>query len=133
MARTEFDKKVRRDAFVRAGGFCEGLVEGQPCGCRLTVGKFAYDHRIPDWMGGEATLENCQVLCTPCHTVKTRQDAADRAKAKRREDAHRGIADAPRQKIRSAGFRKAPKRHPATAPVDKLAGLPRNTFTEPRR
>lgn len=58
MARREFDKKVRRDAFVRAGGLCEGDVDGLRCGCKLTVGKFAHDHRIPNWMGGEPTLEN---------------------------------------------------------------------------
>ena len=114
MPRQEFSKPVRRDSFVRAAGKCEG------CGAKLTVGKFAYDHRIPDWMGGEPVLSNCQVLCTPCHAAKTRQDAADRAKTRRREDAHRGIVDAPRQKIRSAGFRKAPKRHPATERVSQL-------------
>ena len=120
MSRQEFPKPVRRDAFLRAAGLCEGDVEGRRCGCRLTVGKFAYDHVIPDWMGGEPILSNCQVLCAPCHKVKTKQDAAYRAKTKRREDAHRGIADAPRQKIRSQGFRKSPKRHPATERVSKL-------------
>lgn len=121
MSRQEFPKPVRRDAFVRADGKCEGILDtGARCDCRLTVGKFAYDHIIPDWMGGDPVLSNCQVLCDPCHKVKTKQDAADRAKTRRREDAHRGIVDAPRQKIRSAGFRKAPKRHPATEPVSKL-------------
>lgn len=85
MSRREFPKKVQRDAFVRAAGNCEG------CGARLTLGKFAYDHVNPDGLTGEPTLENCQVLCDPCHKAKTRKDVADIARAKRREDAHRGI------------------------------------------
>lgn len=122
MSRQEFSRKTKRDAFMRAGGHCEGtLPNGSRCGCKLTVGKMTYDHRIPDWMGGEPTLENCQVLCSPCDKAKTAQDAADRAKAKRREDSHRGIKESPRQQIRSAGFRKADRRHPATSPVPKLA------------
>ena len=81
--RTEFPKSVRREAWKRSGGLCEMvLAGGARCNCPLTTGKFAYDHVITDWMGGEAVLSNCQVICTPCHTEKTRQDAADIAKAK---------------------------------------------------
>lgn len=60
-ARQEFSKPVRRAARLRADGRCEGA----GCGCTLTVGKFQYDHVIPDWMGGEPVLSNCQLLCTP--------------------------------------------------------------------
>lgn len=63
--RREFSAKIKLAAFERASGNCEG------CGCRLTPGRFAYDHRIPDAMGGEPTLDNCQVLCSGCHGVKT--------------------------------------------------------------
>ena len=115
MSRNEFPKKVRRDAFVRAAGHCEGA----GCGCKLTTGKFAYDHRIPDWMGGEPILSNCQVLCAPCHKVKTAQDAADRAKTQRREDAHRGIHDVPRQRLQARGFDKAPPQRRASTPLTK--------------
>lgn len=124
MPRTEFSKKVRRDAFMRAAGHCE--VPG--CGCKLTTGKFAYDHIIPDWMGGEAVLSNCQVLCDPCHKVKTAADAADRAKAQRREDAHRGIRDLPRQRIKSAGFEKAPPQRRASTPLNKTLPPRRSLF-----
>ena len=86
--RREFSKQVRRDAFLRAKGCCEG--EG--CGARLTIGKFHYDHRIPDGLGGEPTLDNCQVLCTPCHGAKTsKKDVPAIAKAKRISDRHLGI------------------------------------------
>lgn len=122
MPRTEFKAKVKRDAFMRADGKCEGQIEGERCGCKLTVGKFAYDHVIPDWMGGEATLENCQVLCDPCHKAKTKIDAADRATAKHREDAHRGIRQAPKRPIRSAGFGKAAPQRRASKPLEKWFG-----------
>lgn len=118
-SRTEFSKPVRRDARARAAGFCEFLLgDGTRCGCALTTGKFAYDHVIPDWMGGEATIENCQVICTPCHTVKTRQDAADRAKVRRQEDRHQGIRNPSR--IQSQGFRKFAPARRASSPIPKL-------------
>jgi len=65
MARREFSAKVRALAFERAGGHCEG------CTARLTVGKFHYDHIIPDALSGEPVLSNCAVLCTNCHGAKT--------------------------------------------------------------
>jgi hypothetical protein len=114
MARKEFSKVVKRNAFVRANGHCEG----PGCGAKLTLGKFAYDHVNPDGLTGEPTLENCMVLCDACHKVKTRQDVKHIAQAKRREDAARGIRNAPQ--IKSAGFSKAPAQRRATAPIPKL-------------
>ncbi|MBO1021491.1 HNH endonuclease [Methylobacterium sp. SD274] len=114
MSRREFSKKVKRDAFVRAAGHCEG----PGCGAKLSLGKFAYDHVNPDGLTGEPTLENCAVLCDPCHKEKTKNDVADIARAKRREDAHRGIRPPPQ--IKSAGFRPGSPRRRATTPIDKL-------------
>lgn len=69
----------------RAEGKCEC------CGCRLLSGHYHYDHIIPDQLGGEPTLENCQVLCKACHGVKTaKTDVPNIAKAKRREARHIG-------------------------------------------
>ncbi len=86
--RREFSKRVMRDAFLRAGGRCE--VDG--CGARLTAGKFAYDHIIPDALGGEPTLDNCQVACLPCHKEKTgKADIPRIAKTKRISDREKGI------------------------------------------
>lgn len=84
MPRAEFSKKTRVKAFERCHGKCE------KCGCRLKVGEGEYDHILPAAFGGEATLENCQVLCVPCHrgpNGKTADDIrairkADRIKAK---------------------------------------------------
>lgn len=85
--RTEFSNKVKRDALKRANGKCE--VPG--CGAFLSLNKYHYDHIIPDQLGGDASLDNCQVACWACHKEKTRQDVADIAKAKRRERKHHGI------------------------------------------
>lgn len=83
--RTEFTRKVRAQAFERAKGRCE------ICTAKLAVGKFHYDHVIPTAVGGEATLENCQVACVSCHGAKT--DAKDKpeiARTKRIRDKHTG-------------------------------------------
>jgi 5-methylcytosine-specific restriction endonuclease McrA len=54
-------------------------------------GRFRYDHRIPDQMGGEPTLENCQVICLGCDKPKTAADQGAIAKAKRLEMRAAGI------------------------------------------
>lgn len=85
--RREFSKQVKRDAFRRSHGFCEA-----GCGSKLQLGKFHYDHDIPDGLGGEPTLENCKVLCFACHGAKTRKrDVPAIAKAKRIQDRQIGI------------------------------------------
>lgn len=82
MSRREFPESVKVAAFQRCGGRCEG----PDCGKKLIPGHFRYDHRIPDFMGGEPTLENCQCLCDDCDGVKTNgADIPAIAKAKRRE------------------------------------------------
>lgn len=85
--RTEFPNKVKLAAFQRCAGICE--MPG--CNAQLRPGKYTYDHRIPDQTGGEATLENCQVICRECDREKTAADQSIIAKAKRRERKHVGI------------------------------------------
>ena len=75
--RAEFDKKTKLAAFRRAMGRCEG------CSGLLTFGKFHYDHRNPSEFSGDASLENCQVLCLGCHGAKTAFDVAAIAKSNR--------------------------------------------------
>lgn len=83
--RQEFGKKVKLAAWERCNGHCE------LCTAKLFTGKFTYDHIIPDAMGGEPTLENCQVICRACDTPKTAKDQGDIAKAKRVQAKHVGI------------------------------------------
>jgi 5-methylcytosine-specific restriction protein A len=118
--RREFSKQVRRDAFARASGRCEGKPNnGWRCPVKLTIGKYHYDHDIPDGLGGEPTLENCVVLCIACHNDKTaKRDVPMIAKAKRIADRHIGIKSS-RHKIASRGFRKAPSQKTASRPIER--------------
>jgi 5-methylcytosine-specific restriction enzyme A len=77
MSRREFSAKVKVAAFERTKGRCER------CTARLVVGKIEYDHVIADALGGEPTLENCAVLCSSCHGIKTPVDTTKAAKVKR--------------------------------------------------
>lgn len=111
MARaSEFSKKVRGLAFARCKGKCE------ECGATLKVGEGEYDHVIPLALNGESTLDNCQVLCRPCHRdpgAKTADDVKRIAKAKRSEGKHIGVIQ-PKGDIRSPGFAKTAKQKPAS-------------------
>ena len=118
MSRREFSKRVQRDAFMRAAGRCEGILDtGERCPCKLQVGRFQYDHVIPDGLTGDPTLENCQVLCTACHKAKTARDKALIAEAVRRSDNHRGIQNPHRRRMRSRSFEPAPPQHTASRPL----------------
>lgn len=83
--RREFPAKVKVAAFERAKGNCE------VCGSRLTVGKFRYDHKLPDALGGDPTLENCVVQCLACDKPKTADDVRRIRKADRQRRHHIGI------------------------------------------
>jgi 5-methylcytosine-specific restriction endonuclease McrA len=111
--RREFSKQVKREALKRANKRCEG----ENCGALFGF-KFHFDHIIADGLGGEPTLENCAVLCHPCHNEKTRKhDVPLIAKVKRIQDKHSGIRNSSR--MRSAGFRKAPAQLTASKPLQK--------------
>lgn len=84
MSRRNFTNATKDLAWGRASGRCEG--------CSTTIGPFHYDHIIACELGGEATLDNIQVLCKTCHGFKTNTaDVPAIAKAKRRERRHAGI------------------------------------------
>ncbi|UHC14372.1 HNH endonuclease [Methylobacterium currus] len=121
MARTNFPKKVQREAITRAAGRFEGLLPtGERCPCRLQVGRFQVDHVVPDALGGPSILSNAQVLCTDCHDRKTQNDRKRIDKAKRQSDAHHGIRDPHARPI--AGGQPLPSGRPAqraTAPLSK--------------
>lgn len=115
MARREFSKAVQREAYKRAADRCEGILDnGRRCPCELQTGRFQYDHVNPDGLTGGPTLENCQVLCTPCHKAKTARDKGDIARAVRRQDNHLGVTDPHRRRLQSRGFEPAPPQNRAT-------------------
>jgi 5-methylcytosine-specific restriction protein A len=116
MSRREFTKQVKRDAFLRAKGCCEGT----DCGIKIKIGGARYDHIIPDALGGEPTLDNCQVLCEPCHKIKTgKRDVPTIAKTKRIQDREMGIRKPSR--LQSRGFTPAPPQNRASKPLQKWA------------
>lgn len=83
MKRDEFTRSVKLAAWDREDGKCEG------CGRRIFPGDGPeYDHRIPAAQGGKATLKNCQVLCSPCHKLKTAGDMKTIAKSRSVRAAH---------------------------------------------
>jgi 5-methylcytosine-specific restriction protein A len=102
MTRREFPAKVRLAAYERAGGHCE------VCTAKLYPGKFRFDHRIPDALGGEPTLENCVVQCVACDAPKTAADQTTIAKSKRIRAKHAGIRKTtrPLPGSRASGIRK---------------------------
>lgn len=101
--RREFPAKVKVAAYERSQGCCKG------CGAVLHVGRFHYDHDIPDALGGEPVLSNCVVLCAPCHSAKTTgADVPRIAKTRRQRAAHIGAKTSkrPLPGSRASGIRK---------------------------
>lgn len=103
MKRVEFSKKVRAEAFARANGKCEA------CGAKLKTGEGEYDHIIAFFLTQDSSLENCQVLCVPCHRgvgAKTADDQRMISKVKRLKAKHEGTWVRNGPKIQSRGFPK---------------------------
>lgn len=123
--RRGFTARTKIAAFDRCGG------KREQCSAPLRPEKFHYDHRIPDQLGGDPTLENCQVLCVACHGAKTaKQDMPAIAKAKRREASHLGAVAPPSRPIRSAGFLRSAK---SLRRVHKPSLPPKLLFVEDRQ
>jgi 5-methylcytosine-specific restriction endonuclease McrA len=85
-ARNEFSAKTKVQAFDRAGGCCE------ECGVTIRPGNGPeFDHIVPDAIGGGNDLNNCRVLCRPCHGTKTaKHDIPAISKTKRIAAKHIG-------------------------------------------
>lgn len=115
MRRREFSVSVRKQAAARAKGHCEA------CGKKLAVGEFHYDHDTPDGLGGEPTLENCKVLCLPCHKVKTIEHDNPRMQ---KADAQRksiALAIRPASRLKGPQFAKPAPQRTASRPLEKIA------------
>lgn len=117
--RTEFKAQTKREAWTRCEKRCEGLLpSGERCNANLEHKPHHFDHVIPDAIGGKNDLQNCAVLCVPCHGDKTnKKDKPLIAKSKRVSDKYNGHRRAP--KLRGPGFRKAPPQNTATRPIEK--------------
>jgi hypothetical protein len=71
-------------------------------------------------LGGKDTDENCAPAHYACKPAKDANDHSRAAEAKREKAAALGIAK--RSTIKSAGFKKAAPRRPATTPLNKWRG-----------
>lgn len=92
--RRAFPKSIQREALARAAGQCEAaLPSGDRCPCTLQPGRYRFDHRIPDRIGGAPDLANCQVICLGCDRAKYPRDRAVIDRTRRIEDRHAGITD----------------------------------------
>lgn len=81
--RSEFSAKVKGAALKR----CIKLEVPRCENCDIPLNArtgIHFDHIVPDGLGGQSTLENCQVLCFTCHDIKTvTEDNPRMAKADR--------------------------------------------------
>lgn len=109
MSRREFSRKTRAQAFTRCGGRCE------KCSAHLKVGEGEYDHILEAALGGDNSLDNCQVLCVPCHREKTRTGVRAIRKSDRMRDKHSGAFKRTRR-LRGQGFTKAPPQNSTRYP-----------------
>lgn len=108
--RHEFNRRTREDALARAKGECEN----RACRAPLTIGKYHYDHILPDALGGKPTLANCQVLCSACHKAKTAKEDIPRIrKADRQRAIHIGAKVRSGPQIKSRGFPTYTREKPA--------------------
>lgn len=94
--------------------------------CTLQIaGKLrpAYDHAIALINGGENREANLQLLCVPCHAVKTKTDVAEKSVTARKHAKHIGVELRRGPKIQSAGFRKSSPQRTASRPVVRRIDL----------
>ena len=88
---------ARRLAFFRSSGemcsLCKGKIDG-------TREAWEIEHTIPVEMGGKDDETNWTIVHAKCHKVKSKTDAKNLAKAKRREARHQGVPKAPKVKIK---------------------------------
>lgn len=129
--RTEFPQKVRKAAFRRCCQQCNvegvanipGVPQCEGCGNQLRPGGIFYEHMDPDGLGGEPTLDNCQVRCTNCKVKKDKVDNARMVKADNVLKASYGLKPSKTKKFQSRGFAKAPRQNKASSPIEKWRGF----------
>lgn len=67
------------------------LFNGHCAICTTRVTTAAYDHAVALINGGAHRESNLQLLCVPCHKVKTRADVAEKSVTARIRAKHLGI------------------------------------------
>jgi 5-methylcytosine-specific restriction enzyme A len=99
--------------------------------CTLQIaGKLrpAYDHAIAIINGGENREANLQLLCVPCHALKTKADVAEKSVVYRKRAKHLGIKKP--STFQSRGFEPRAKQHTATRPIMRRSSQTKQLETE---
>jgi 5-methylcytosine-specific restriction endonuclease McrA len=114
--REEFSAPVKRAAWKRCNGRCEG------CGKALDGIRHVYDHKTPTRLGGPPTLDNVQVLCDDgkgsCNYTKTHVEDLPGMAALKRYGKNRLPLDIDRPE-RKPGSIKTRKTNWPSRPFDK--------------
>ncbi len=76
--RREFSKATKKAAWERADGLCD------ICKQDFADRTAEYHHHLEAALGGSNELENCQVLCPPCHRYITTATSIPRTSKVRR-------------------------------------------------
>lgn len=101
------DAAIPEKVMLRLWDKCKGHCED--CARKIMAGeKKHFDHRIALADGGRHAENNLQVLCVPCHTVKTGEEATERAKVRSKTSAIQGFKKS-KHPIPSRGFPKFEK------------------------
>jgi len=101
--RRRISTRERVDIFNRNNGVCH------LCAGKITAGEaWDVEHIIPLAQGGDDDGDNLQPAHRKCHAAKSKQDATNTARAKRREAKHLGAKTTarPLPGSRASGIRK---------------------------
>ncbi len=106
--------RVRVRVFDRYEGRCQ-------CGCnrKIMAGeRWDAEDTIAIINGGQRRESNLKPWLSEHHPKKTALDVAEKSRVYRKRAKHLGVL-APRQKIQSAGFRKAAPQRTASRPIER--------------
>lgn len=118
-------KPIRKPLSPRARENFHKSKNGLCAECGGTANPYAIDHVISLENGGADGLDNFQILCLPCHKLKTRIDIVKIAKVRSVRQRHEGHKR-PKQSIKSQGFAKSSK-----PIIEKTRLAPRALYKEP--
>jgi 5-methylcytosine-specific restriction enzyme A len=124
--RREFPKSVKVAVVKRATN--AGQVFCEKCGALAK--RWQIDHVIADAHGGEPVIENAELICEDCYSVKNPKDTTIAAKLKRIEAKALGVRKEPT--LKSARREPAPPQKRASKPLAKPSLPPRQMFEDLR-
>ena len=126
MPRREFSKSIKVQVVKRATR--DGVTYCEKCGA--IAKRWQIDHVIADAHGGKPVIENAELICEACYSVKNPKDTTIAAKLKRVEAAHLGIRKEPT--LKGAGFTAAPPQKKASKPLTKTQPPRRGLYEDAR-